>query len=237
MPALFLPSVSSTGQPSVHDQIGAFLWDEDMLSKLRHIKNHLLKKKGGIIPFKIELYWVPTCYRPPFEKSLSFWDKPRYGFDWSSFKKKMFFQNISKAASPSVINLKDSKPFLSQPKLACSLDLRKENRIPSKVETTFQTNKRSRLTGMCAFLKIYLDKNHFFSTQPRKINTHWGQIFLPSFNPLIISRPSLLKVTLFPKKDPKDWRFFFQKVYLANRPSHLSRQSWLQKPRTSFVSL
>jgi len=78
----------------IHEQLGSFIWDEDVIAKVSYIRDNFLKKNGIIIPHKIELYFVPVNYMSAFEKAISFWSKKRYGIDFSYLNKMVFIQKI-----------------------------------------------------------------------------------------------------------------------------------------------
>lgn len=194
----------------IHDQIGSFIWNEDIISKVAYIRDNFLKKDSTIIPYKIDLYLVPTDYRSDLEKSMFFWSRKKYGMNFSSLGTKLFMQKIGKAIYPSIIKFRDAKTFLCTEKLVYTIDLRKEVKIPRKIVTSFRLEKNSRLRGMCMFFKVYLDENNIFSTRPKKLDTHWGQIFLPCFKEKVIRQSSSLNFVLFPKKELKKWKFKFE---------------------------
>lgn len=196
----------------IHELIGSFIWDENVLSKVSYIRDHFLKKGGIIIPHKIELYFVPVNYRLAFEKAISFWSKKRYGTDFSYLSQKEFIQSIETATSPSIINLNDTKTFLCKEKLAYTIDLIKEATIAHEITAAFKIEKNSRLTGVLVYFKVFLDKNNVVSTKPKKTNTHWGQILIPCLENKIVKRNSVLNFTLFPKKKERKWRFKFELV-------------------------
>ena len=189
----------------VHEQIGSFLWDEDLVSKVAYVRDNLLQKDGLIIPFKIDLFLVPSSALSSFNKSLLFWAKKPYGFDFRDF-----LQQARKKLKPQLVELKNTKTFLCKPKLAYSVDLRKENKIPHKIAVSFILQKDVILGGICAYIKVHLDETHFFSTKPSKRISHWGQIFLPFVGNGTIRRNSALHFTLYPKKKREEWKFKFE---------------------------
>lgn len=191
----------------VHEQIGLFLWNEDMVSKVKYIRENYLKNTGIIIPERIELYFVPVNLRSNFEDGVSFWKRKIYGFDFKKFGSEYFNERFSYAKSPLLIQLHNTKNFLSPEQLGYTIDFRKEKGIPRKIEVSFRINKTSILTGVCVYFKIRLDRKTSFSTRPQKKNTHWGQIFLPNFYPQTIKKNCALRFMFFPKKKEKDWRW------------------------------
>jgi SAM-dependent methyltransferase len=194
----------------IHEQIGNFLWDEGLVSKVAYVRDNFLGPNGVIIPFKIDLFLVPSNYSSLFNKSMSFWPKNPYGIDFSNLRRKLFLQQVRQELRPQIIRLKNTKTFLCRPKLAYSIDLRKEKQIPRKITAIFRLQKYSKLRGMCAYIKVYLDKIHFFSTKPAIRSTHWGQIFLPYLGEKIIRQNSVLYFTLFPRKKYEKWKFRFE---------------------------
>ena len=194
----------------LHEQIGSYLWNEVILSKVAYVRDNLLKKKGRIIPFKVELYLVPVSYKSDLIKEIDFWKRKKFSLDLSKLANKLFIQNLSRIFAPSIIRLENTQSFICKEKSVYTLDLREENKIPKKITASFNLKKGNRLTGMCAYFKVYLDKKNIFSTRPKKNNTHWGQMFLPSFKEKIIKDKTLLKFTLLPKKQPRKWRFRFE---------------------------
>jgi protein arginine N-methyltransferase 1 len=196
----------------IQEQIGSYIWNDDIIPKVAYIRDNYLKHDGIMIPFKIELYLAPTNNRSDFETCVSFWQKKKYGIDFSNLSKEIFFQNIEDATFPSRIELKNKKAFLCREKLVYTIDLRKDSKIPREITASFRLKKDTTLTGVCCYFKVYLDEKHIFSTGPQKINTCWKQIFLPCFEKKVIKRNSILNFILFPKMQSKDWKFKFDIV-------------------------
>lgn len=194
----------------IHEQIGSFIWNEGFVSKVVYIRDNFLKKEGKIIPDKVDLYLVPTTYKSDLMKSKDFWLKKRYEIDFSNLWPRVLKQKSKESRNPVKIFLKDTKTFLCKEKLVYRMDLRKESEIRKKITTVFKLKKGSKLRGMCGFFVIHLDKNHTISTRPKRINTHWGQFFLPCFKGKVIKQDSILRFTLLPDIKLDKWRFSFK---------------------------
>ncbi len=194
----------------IHDQIGTYIWEENIISKVAYIRDNFLKQNAIIIPSKIDLYLAPINYKTDLEKSIFFWTKKKYGIDFSNLGIKVFTERYKNALSPSIIRLKDTKKFLCKEGLAYRIDLMKETSVPQEITAAFKLKKNSSLSGICAYFKVYLDGKNFFSTKPRTTNTHWGQIFLPCIEEKTIRRNSVLNFKLFPKINPKEWKYKFE---------------------------
>ena len=196
----------------IQEQIGFCLWDEGLVPKVAYIRDNFLKKGGRIIPFKIELYFVPTCYKSDLIESLDFWRRKRYGIDFSNLYKRVIKQRKNETRIPSRILLKNTETFLCKEKLVYTVDLRKERQIPRKIEASFRLKKNSKLRGICAFFKIHLDENYVISTRPKKGSASWGwgQFLLPCFEEKTVRKDSILNLTAFPKEKPEKWKFTFR---------------------------
>lgn len=191
----------------VHELIGGRFWDEDLLPAVARARKRHLKPGGRLLPHRLDVLLAPTTRLSDFKRCLAFWAKKRYGFDLGSFGRLAFQQEIRHALLPHNIHLRDSASFLAPPKQVLRLDLRTANRLPEEVRTSFQVKPGRRLGGLCAFLRVQLDAKRGFSTGPQRPGTHWGQVFLPAFQPKRIERDARLDVTLSMASDPKDWRW------------------------------
>lgn len=194
----------------IHEQVGQFLWDEDVVRNIARARRRFLKKGGLIIPFKIELYIAPTGYRSGADESLSFWRTRKYGLDFSAIRQSVIAQNIASLLRPSVIELKDTGSFLSPARSIYTIDLRRDDSIPRKVKASFRFARSGTMTGVCAYFRIHTDGKHAFSSKPKKINTHWKQILIPCPEQTPVRRGSMLEFTLYPGTRPESWRFVFK---------------------------
>ena len=194
----------------IHEQIGTFLWDEDAVSKVAYMRDNFLKETGRIIPVRIDLYLVPTSYQSQSEKSMSFWSRRQYGIDFGNLSRKLFVQNVRWFLAPSQIELHDRKTFLCDEKIVHTIDFRTASRVPRAISASFKLERNSRLTGMCAYFAVHLDEDTRFLTRPAKINTHWGQIFLPCPEMKKIRRDFCLNFTLLPAARQDRWRTRFE---------------------------
>ena len=199
----------------LQEQIGAFIWDENMIAQLSYIRDNFMKRKKRFIPQKIEIFFVPTDYKSKAERAISFWSKKHYGIDLSPLGFKLFMERINGAVLPGIVSLKDSRTFLSKEKLGYTIDFKRESTIPHEINITFKLKKGAVLRGMLVFFKIYLDEKNLISTRPKKNNTHWGQIFLPCFQEKTVEKDSGLNFTLRPQIDPRKWKFDFEVLSLS----------------------
>ena len=196
----------------IQEQIGRYIWDDDLVRKVSHIRDNYLKRGGRLVPFKIDLYFAPINYKSKLEKCVSFWRSRRYGVDFSNIARKVYLQNIQSSLYPSELALADKKLFLCKEKAAHTIDLRKDSDIPGEIAASFRLKRGAVLTGMCCFFKVHLTEKHSFSNSPRRTNVCWPQIFLPCAEKKVMRRDSVLNFTFFPDKDELKWRYSFDIV-------------------------
>src|SRR6185295_13624415 len=92
-------------------------------------------------------------------------------------------------------------------KRVLALDLRRASSLPGRLTASFRLARGGRLTGLCTFLRVHLDRRHSFSTGPGRPGAHWGQVFLPAFEPLSTRRGARLRVSLSMAERASDWRW------------------------------
>lgn len=191
----------------LHELIGGFVFDENLINIISYAKKIFLKKGGKIYPNKIDILLAPVTYKTKLQKESDFWSKKQYGLDFSNM---VNFNALTKNQyfyKPITINLKNKNDFLAQEKIAYSIDLYRCDTIPKSITLSFIITKSDRLTGFCGFFKIFFDKQIYISTEPRVKNTHWMQFFLPIYleKPLNTGQTITLKLML--NENIHKWRW------------------------------
>lgn len=200
----------------VHEQIGSFVWDEDMMTSVPLARRRFLKRGGKILPEGLDLFLVPVALPSSLDKAVAFWSRPRYGLDLGVFAPRRFLEDVGKAAQPRMVDAPGPSCFLTRPRRVHSVDFRRDRGIPSRLRAMFRLRRGGRLTGMLLFFRVRLHRRVSFSTAPRRRNTHWGQVFFPRMENRPVPPGALLEFDWRPAKDPADWRFSFR--FPAARP-------------------
>jgi SAM-dependent methyltransferase len=191
----------------VHELIGSRFWDEGLLTAVTRARRRHLARGGRLLPFRIEVFLAPTRYLSELERSLAFWKKKQQGFDLGAFGRLALEQGVADALAPGNVALRDTASFLAPAQRVLALDLRRASSLPERVRASFRLARGGRLTGLCAFLRVHLDRRRSFSTGPDRTGTHWGQVFLPAFEPLVAGRGARLRVSLSMAERARDWRW------------------------------
>jgi SAM-dependent methyltransferase len=191
----------------VHELVGSHFWDERLLPAITHARHAHLAFGGRLLPVGIDVFLAPTSYLSELERSLAFWRRKHHGLDLGAFGRLAFEQGVAGAMVPDIVALRDTSSFLAPAERVVALDLRRASRLPEEVTTSFRLPRGGRLTGLCAFLRVHLDGRRSFSTGPDRTGTHWGQLFLPAFEPLSAGRGARLRVSLSMAERASDWRW------------------------------
>jgi protein arginine N-methyltransferase 1 len=191
----------------VHELIGSRFWDEEVLLHVAQARARHLKRQGRLLPFRLDVLLAPTRHVSELERALRFWTRKREGFDLGAFGRRAFEQAAQDALLPTNIALRDEASLLAPPKVIFRADLGKTVRLPDQIKTSFRLRRGHRLTGLCAFLRVHLDERRSFTTGPHRPGTHWGQLFLPAFEPTVLGKDTRLDVTLSMATRAADWRW------------------------------
>jgi SAM-dependent methyltransferase len=191
----------------VHELIGSRFWDEGLVPAIAHARRAHLARGGRLLPVGIDVFLAPTSHVSELERSLAFWRRKHHGLDLGVFGRLAFEQGVAGAMVPDIVALRGPSSFLAPAKRVLALDLRRASRLPGPVTASFRLPRGGRLTGLCAFLRVHLDRRRSFSTGPDRTGTHWGQLFLPALEPLSAGRGARLRVSLTMAERARDWRW------------------------------
>ena len=192
----------------IHEQIGSFIWNEDMLEKVKYIRENFTEKKIKIIPAGIDIYAAPVCHKNTADMSYAFWGQKPYGFDFSNFQNMALIENIRNGIYPAILNLKNRSSFIAGEKRIHRIDFRKTLQMPEILKTDFKILRPAGFTGICVYFKAHLGSRLILESGPGS-NTHWGQIFLFRFRGLPVNKGDILSFILYPDTNPLKWKYHF----------------------------
>ena len=165
----------------IHEQIGDYLFNENMIENLLDLKKRLLKPNGTIIPGKFELFLEPVSLKDEFNIPF-IWENKLYGIDFGflkqysqeleQFKAVDYFQQWLAADAV--------KNFLCEPSPIMFFNLNKmqsEKEILRTLPISKKVAKHENLDGFCLFFNVIFDDEISFDTSPLSEKTHWGNCF------------------------------------------------------------
>lgn len=165
----------------LHEQIGDYLFNENMVDNILDLKQRVLKPEGKIIPAKFELFLEPVCllesYNIPFIYENDFYGID-FGFLRSHFEPLQEF--MPEDYKQEWLDSSAVKHFLCEPEPILYIDLEKLNSakdIAQKINCLKQVKNPGYLDAFCLYFKVLFDDEIFFDTSPSTENTHWGNCF------------------------------------------------------------
>jgi len=165
----------------IHEQIGDYLFNENMIHNILDLKKRLLKPNGRILPGKFELFVEPACLEEPFNIPF-IWENRLYGVDFQFLKK--YYEDLDEFKPADYqqewIEAAAIKHFLCEPVPILTFDLNalnSEQEIPREFEISKTLTASGTFDGFCLFFKVIFDEETHFDTSPLTTYTHWGNCF------------------------------------------------------------
>jgi len=165
----------------IHEQIGDYLVDEDMVRNLCDLRDRLLKPGGKILPNEFDLFMEPvqlrTDARTPF-----LWEQELHGIRFNDTK--IWLQSdqntIGKIDRRCRLLPNQVSHFLCESQPIFTFDIMSAN--PNNMPTKFSTHKKvvssGVIDGFCLFFNIRFDDEIIIPTSPFSKATHWAnQLF------------------------------------------------------------
>jgi protein arginine N-methyltransferase 1 len=166
----------------IHEQIGDYLFNENLLENLLDLKARILKSNGRIIPGKFELFLEPTRLVESARIPYIFNNK-MYGIDYSVLKD--YYDTLEEFKPATYeqrwLDNETVEYFLGEISPILSFDLneiKSEEEIPRVLSTSKEVIRSGPFDGFCLFFNVIFDEEISFSTSPlENYTTHWGNCF------------------------------------------------------------
>ena len=158
----------------IQEQIGEFLFNEDMVACVADLRDRLLKEGGKIIPNKFELFIEPAKLKDEYHVPF-IWEQHIHNVDYASLRSllngkadRYYYYNFIKPYH--------LEQFLCDPEAVVSFDLEtiKESDLPNTIRYLRTVRRDGRLDGFCLYFKAIFDDEIFFSNSPMSKNTSWA---------------------------------------------------------------
>ncbi|MEA2164522.1 MAG: type protein arginine methyltransferase [Thermoanaerobaculia bacterium] len=207
-----LPELADT---LVTETLGAFGFEEHILSSVIDARRRLLRPGAAIIPQRVELYVVPVEVPQLFDRHIAWWQQKPYGFDLSPLA--TFASNVIY-----VSNI-ETTAFLADPDRVIACDLATIESADVSGEVEFAAARSGTLHGFAGWFRATLAEGVALSNELP--GTRWSHAFLPLEvpQPIEAGDPITLKVET---SDGNAWRWsgcvgrvpFDQTTWLATPP-------------------
>jgi len=180
----------------VTETIGAFAFDERILSSVIDARARLLMPDAIIIPRRVDLYLVPVDDASIYERSVSWWTSKPYGFDFSALA--VFASNIVFVGNVG----RDS--FLATPEMVIAADLATIASADVTGNVHFTAARGGLMHGFAGWFRATLADGIELSNE--KPGTNWEHVFLPLQSPVAIDAGTPIDVDL-ESNDGVMWRW------------------------------
>jgi len=180
----------------VTETLGAFAFDERILSSVIDARARLLKPDAVIIPRRVDLYLVPVDNASIYERSVSWWTSRPYGFDLSALA--VFASNIVFVGNVG----RDS--FLATPEMVIAADLATIATPDVAGSVHFTATRGGLMHGFAGWFRATLGDGIELSNE--KPGTNWEHVFLPLQSPIAIEAGTAIDVDI-ESNDGVMWRW------------------------------
>ena len=180
----------------VTETLGAFGFNEHIISSVIDARARLLRPGAAIIPQRIDLAIVPVELPEVFDRSIGFWRKEQFGLDLSPLA--VFASNVMYVADAG------GAAFLATPATAISADLTTISSANVSGHAHFQTSRTGLLCGFSGWFRATLAPGIELSNE--RPGTNWDHAFLPLELPLSVEQGTPIDVDL-ETSDGSSWRW------------------------------
>ena len=198
----------------IHEQMGSFLLDENMLENLLDLKARVLKPGGRIVPAKFELYLEPVClkrdHRLPF-----LWENNISGVDYSFLKDDEAYRRADRDGRIGGAVHKEPRLetaaleyYLCKPEPIFRFDLDligSEKQVPNSLVVQRKVTRSGFVDGISIYFRAAFDDDVEFDTALNSPRTNW--------------RPPLLRIPRTALKEGDEIRINFDMPSFHDVPS------------------
>ncbi len=160
----------------VQEQMGSWLFNENMIESVLDARDRLLKAGGKILPGRFELFIEPVQLN----------DEDRVPFIWEQNIATIQFDHLKSLKTQigadhfqTTIKPQQVRQLLCQPKAVLTFDLAtlRQEDIPATLHYRRVVTTGGRLDGFCLYFKAIFDDEISFTTAPVRagtLHTHWS---------------------------------------------------------------
>lgn len=193
----------------IHEQIGDFLFEENMIKNVTDLRDRLLKPGGKILPSKCDLYFAPVMIKEEFQMPFIWEQKNIFGVDFSCVKEKCR-NMVRDSYYYRGINHYQIEKLLSEGASGFAWDLEKiqPNEAPKRIRFRHTIKIDGRLDGYAIYFTVNFDDDIFFSTHPMGLNTSWAErVLRVEQRNLRKGQSSEFNMNIEDISDPNSWRW------------------------------
>ncbi|HUP60272.1 MAG TPA: 50S ribosomal protein L11 methyltransferase [Thermoanaerobaculia bacterium] len=181
----------------VSETLGSFGLEEQIISQTIDARARLLTEDATIIPRRVALWLVPVELPDLHERHVSWWSKPRYGFDLSPIR--VFASNTLVTGDIT------AAAYLARPARIIDVDLTTVTDPNVSGRASFEAERDGVLHGFGGWFDATLIEGITLANDEPHA-TCWAQVFLPLDEPVALTRGTRVEAEL-ESHDGTAWRW------------------------------
>lgn len=161
----------------VQEQMGSWIFNENMLDSVLDLRDRVLKAGGKILPSKFELFVEPVQLKAEYRVPL-IWEQQRHGIDFAPLQ--AIQEDADSAHFYRDVKVPEVDYFLCQPQALFTFDLA-TMRIDQRSATLHYRQpviRAGQLDGFCFYFRAIFDEEIAFTTSPLATERthHWANL-------------------------------------------------------------
>jgi protein arginine N-methyltransferase 1 len=193
----------------IHEQIGEWVFDENMVANISDLRDRVLAPGGVILPAHFEVFVEPVQTtedaRVPF-----IWEQQIHGVSFASLKKQSDQARDSFRYRAKLLWAEQYDRLLAEPQPAITFDLTtlQPDDLPRSLSVRRTVSRAGRLDGFCLYFVARFDDMTSFSNSPEATPTHWMIPWLRTpARTVQVGDVVSLELTMPDIADPVSWRW------------------------------
>ncbi len=159
----------------IHEQIGSYLFDENMVENLLDIKARMLKPGGKILPAKFQFFVEPISLRDDHRVPYC-WESQIKGIDYSCLKNESTDRKYRQGSGRRFMQTGSIDRYACEPAPLFEFDLNdmiSGNTIPTSYKVQKAVVRDGRVDGLSVFFRVIFDEELSFDNALDSRNTSW----------------------------------------------------------------
>ncbi len=156
----------------LHEQIGKYVFDEQMLANITDLRDRLLKPSGRILPSRFEVFFEAAKLREKYRVPLM-WEQDIHGVHFAGLRP--WYERTVDPGKRMHVRPEHIDYLLCQPEKALEFDLMtvREEDFPRTISYSRSVVKSGRLDGFCLYFRALFDDEIAFGNAPWDETTDW----------------------------------------------------------------
>ncbi len=163
----------------IHEQIGDFLFEENMVENVTDLRDRLLKPSGRILPNRFELFIEPVTLKEEYRIPFTWENRDVFGFDFGFVKEQMRDRLRDDYYFRSLDNYEVERYLCTtEPVLELNLETVEPKGLARHIRYRRAAQVDGQLDGFALYFRAIFDDRISFSNAPTGRNTNWVNRFL-----------------------------------------------------------